>query len=72
MHLLLLNPTNVANRSTGVFRVTANIEHVDDSSQEQIIVAAKEGFALMNRNTGDLSYISKVWELQNEPDKAKR
>ncbi|KAK1142886.1 rRNA-processing protein cgr1 [Aspergillus melleus] len=52
--------------------VTANIENVDDSNQEQIVVAAKEGFACVNRNTGDLSYISKAWEIQNEPEKAAR
>lgn len=55
-----------------MFRVTANIEHVDDSNQEQIVAAAKEGFALVNRNTGDLSYVSKAWEIQNEPEKASR
>ncbi|KAA8648977.1 hypothetical protein EYZ11_012899 [Aspergillus tanneri] len=52
--------------------VTANIEHPGDTHRDQIVVAAKYGFALANRNTGELSYLCKAWEGQNEPEKAHR
>ncbi|KAI9931029.1 hypothetical protein MW887_010684 [Aspergillus wentii] len=50
--------------------VTANI--AGDSHQDQIVVAAKHGFALANRDTGELSYIRAVWDDQNDPNKSIR
>ncbi|RDW81362.1 SMP-30/gluconolactonase/LRE family protein [Aspergillus mulundensis] len=49
--------------------MTANIASVSESQKEHIIAAAKHGFALVNRNTGELSYIARPWD---EPDKLKR
>ncbi|PYI04047.1 hypothetical protein BO78DRAFT_399248, partial [Aspergillus sclerotiicarbonarius CBS 121057] len=42
--------------------VTANIANAGDSHKDQIVVAAKHGFALVDRNTGALSYIRKAWD----------
>ncbi|OJJ71176.1 hypothetical protein ASPBRDRAFT_126893 [Aspergillus brasiliensis CBS 101740] len=42
--------------------VTANIANVEGSRENQIVVAAKHGFALVDRTTGALSYIQKVWD----------
>lgn len=51
------------NRST-----TADIEGND----EEIIVGAKHGYALMNRKTKQLEYIKKVWESKDGPGKEER
>ncbi|KAF9888809.1 hypothetical protein FE257_008385 [Aspergillus nanangensis] len=49
--------------------VTVNIQDTPD----QIAVAAKNGFAVVNRTTGELSYIRKAWDNeQDDPDKAHR
>ena len=45
-----------------ICRVTANIVNAGDSRENQIVVAAKHGFALVDRTTGALSYIQKVWD----------
>ena len=47
---------------------TADIEGSDD----EIIVGAKHGYAIMNRNTKKLEYIKKVWEDQDGPGKDQR
>ncbi|RHZ62767.1 SMP-30/gluconolactonase/LRE family protein [Aspergillus thermomutatus] len=52
--------------------VTANIANGGDDHKDQIVVAAKHGYALADRNTGELSYIHKVWDDQKDPEKAHR
>lgn len=47
---------------------TADIE----GSDNEIIVGAKEGYAIMNRETKKLEYIKKVWEEQDGPGKNER
>lgn len=47
--------------------VTANIE----GSEEDLIVGAKLGYAILNRNTGHLEYLKKVWD-EAEPGKEQR
>ncbi len=37
-----------------------------------MIVGAKHGFAIMNRNTKKLEYIKKVWEDRDGPGKDER
>ncbi|KAL4974854.1 hypothetical protein BDW66DRAFT_138720 [Aspergillus desertorum] len=49
--------------------MTANIASGNDSQKNHIVAAAKHGFALVNRNTGQLSYIARPW---NEPDLLRR
>ena len=53
-------------------RVTANIANPGDSYKDHIIVAAKHGYALVNRTTGQMSYLRKVWDDQEGPEKAER
>ncbi|KAL4887953.1 hypothetical protein BDV59DRAFT_151162 [Aspergillus ambiguus] len=55
--------------------VTANIKDAGDTSNNQIAVAAKYGFALADRSTGELTYLSKVWDIlrdPNDPEKSHR
>ncbi|KAE8152596.1 hypothetical protein BDV25DRAFT_150691 [Aspergillus avenaceus] len=49
--------------------VTANIDNSGEAYSNKVIVAAKHGYALLERDTGELSYISKAWD---NPDKAHR
>lgn len=49
------------------FRVTASV-----AGQEDLVVAAKYGFARLNQSTGTLSYIREVWGEQDGPGKAER
>lgn len=49
--------------------VTANIVNASQSQKDQIVAAAKYGFALVDRNTGELSYIARPWD---NPDKLHR
>ncbi|MCJ1243912.1 hypothetical protein MMC30_001109 [Trapelia coarctata] len=46
--------------------ITADIE---GSENEEIIVGAKYGYATLNRQTGELKYLKKVW---GDPEKEKR
>jgi hypothetical protein len=46
--------------------MTANLANDDERQEDHIVAAAKHGFALVNRNTGAISYIARPWE---EPDK---
>ncbi|KAL2216747.1 regucalcin like protein [Thermoascus aurantiacus ATCC 26904] len=52
--------------------VTANIEKRGDAYNDKIIVGAKHGFATVDLNTGELSYIRKVWNEQDGPGKEER
>lgn len=55
--------------------MTANISEDanGDAYRDQIIVGAKYGYALVNRHTGELSYLCKVWDDgQDGADKAER
>lgn len=47
---------------------TAEIEGVED----EVIVGAKLGYAIMYRSTGKLEYIKKIWGESDRPGKAKR
>ena len=49
-------------------RVTADIQGSDD----ELIVGAKYGYALMERKTGRLKYVKKVWNPQEAAEKEKR
>ncbi|KAL3436930.1 hypothetical protein BDV09DRAFT_164045 [Aspergillus tetrazonus] len=49
--------------------MTANIANGNDSQKDHIVAAAKYGFGLVNRNTGELSYIARPWD---EPDLLRR
>ena len=51
-----------------MFSTTAEIDGVDD----QIIVGAKCGYALMQRSTGKLEYIKKVWDERDGAGKEQR
>lgn len=56
-----------------VFSVTANITTDSSGSHEdQLIVAAKYGFARLNQTTGELSYIQQPWTEEDGPGKAER
>ncbi|KAI9877082.1 MAG: hypothetical protein M1830_004857 [Pleopsidium flavum] len=48
--------------------VTADI----DGSQDDIIVGAKHGFAVLNRKTGKHVYIKKLWDEKDGPGKEER
>ena len=48
--------------------ITADVE----GSDNEIIVGAKEGYAIMNRETKKLEYIKKVWEERDGPGKKDR
>jgi hypothetical protein len=55
--------------------VTANIKDAGDAHKDQIVVAAKYGFALANRSTGELSYLCKAGDVfpeQDDPEKPHR
>ncbi|KAJ5130323.1 uncharacterized protein N7515_006362 [Penicillium bovifimosum] len=45
--------------------VTANVQ----GSESQLIVGAKQGFARLDRTTGKLSYIRKVWEDEGQVER---
>ncbi|KAL9098300.1 MAG: hypothetical protein Q9163_006019 [Psora crenata] len=47
---------------------SADIEGTDD----EIIVGAKDGFAIMNRHTKNLNYINKVWGEEDGAGKSER
>lgn len=49
--------------------VTANIADASESNADQLVVAAKHGFARLDRTTGKLSYIREVWDEQDAPGK---
>lgn len=51
--------------------MTANIHNPGATYQDQIAVAAKYGFALANRETGELSYIAKPWDVHDQADPEK-
>lgn len=53
-------------------RVTANIADAGNSYKDKIIVAAKHGYALVHRHTGEFSYIHEVWGDQEGLEKAER
>ena len=46
--------------------VTADIQGSDD---DEIVVGAKYGYATVNRKTGALKYLKKLWD---DPEKEKR
>ncbi|KAJ5330081.1 hypothetical protein N7452_010471 [Penicillium brevicompactum] len=52
--------------------VTANITDPSGSHEDQLIVAAKYGFARLNQTTGELSYIQQPWGEEDGPGKAER
>ena len=45
--------------------VTADIEGTDD----EYIVGAKAGYAIVNKQTGELRYIKKYWDDQEKEDR---
>lgn len=47
---------------------TADIE----GNEDEIVVGAKHGYAIMNRKTKKLEYITKVWEKSDGEGKDKR
>ena len=48
--------------------MTANIADAGNSSdQDELIVAAKRGFARLNRSTGKLNYLREVWTEEDGP-----
>ncbi|KAL4885549.1 hypothetical protein BJY04DRAFT_135790 [Aspergillus karnatakaensis] len=49
--------------------VTANLDSGDERQKDHIVAAAKHGFALVNRNTGEISYIARPW---NDDDKLRQ
>ncbi|KAL1999327.1 hypothetical protein VTN02DRAFT_4680 [Thermoascus thermophilus] len=52
--------------------VTANVEKRGDADDDRIVVGAKHGFATVDRRTGELSYIRRVWDEQDGPGKEER
>lgn len=54
--------------------MTANIARAENSNayEDQVIVGAKYGYALANLQTGQLTYLSKVWEGEGEDGGAKK
>lgn len=57
--MLLFLPTNLKNYST-----TADIEGTDD----EIIVGAKYGYALLDMKTGKHEYIKRLWDESDDPE----
>ena len=51
-----------------MYSTTADIEGND----EEIVVGAKYGYAVMDRKTKELHYIKKVWGLRDGLGKAER
>ncbi len=51
-----------------VYSITADIEGL----QDDIIVGAKHGFAVLNRKTGKHVYIKKLWDAEDGPGKEER
>ncbi|KAJ6140591.1 hypothetical protein N7470_010387 [Penicillium chermesinum] len=49
--------------------VTANIGNASESNADQLVVAAKKGFARLDRITGNLSYIREAWGEEDGPGK---
>ena len=45
---------------------------IDDSEDGQIIVGAKYGYATLNRQTGKLKYLKKIWADAEGSEKEKR
>lgn len=62
-NILLFFPTNFKNYST-----TADIEGTDD----EIIVGAKHGYALLDMKTGKHEYIKRLWDESDGPGKEER
>lgn len=48
-------------------RVTANIVNAD--AKDQVIVAAKRGFATLDSQTGELSYLHRIWDNPDDEHK---
>jgi sugar lactone lactonase YvrE len=42
--------------------VTANIADAGETCKDRIIVGAKQGYALLDRQSGELAYLHKVWD----------
>ena len=53
---------------TQSLRTTADIEGTDD----EIIVGAKHGYALLNRTTGKHEYLNRLWDETDGPGKEER
>lgn len=47
---------------------TADIQDSDD----EIVVGAKGGYAILNRKTGGIEYLKKVWTAEEGAEKEKR
>lgn len=53
--------------------MTSNIaQDAGAASEDELVVAAKYGFARLNQSTGTLSYIREVWTERDEREKAER
>lgn len=67
VHVIDLNrgPSSLQSFDVDAVSTTADIDGVDD----EIIVGAKHGFALMQRSTGRLEYIKNVWDERDGPGK---
>lgn len=48
--------------------ITADIE----GSERDLIVGAKHGYAILNRDTGKINYLKKVWDERDGFGKAER
>ncbi|KAL4929140.1 SMP-30/gluconolactonase/LRE family protein [Aspergillus undulatus] len=46
--------------------VTANIANGSESQKDHIVAAAKYGFAFVDRNTGEISYVARPWSEQDK------
>lgn len=48
--------------------ITADIE----GAEQDVIVGAKHGYAILNRDTGKIDYLKKVWDERDGPGKEER
>ncbi|KAL1989210.1 hypothetical protein VTN96DRAFT_3757 [Rasamsonia emersonii] len=65
---LAKGPSSLRVVSTGVaVGVTADV--VDADAKDQVIVAAKHGFATLDSQTGELSYVRRIWDNPDDEHK---
>lgn len=53
--------------------MTANIaDDGEEAYKDKIIAGAKQGFALVDRHTGEMTWLCKVWDEDAEQGKSQR
>ena len=52
-----------------LYSTTADLK---TAKEDKIIVGAKHGYATMNRKTGEIEYIKRIWNERDGPGKEER